>query len=111
MTIIEQVPGVIDIVTTRDDDYRLNLQWKTANVPMDLTGYTFAAYLKAGTNSLAASIITTGLASGQVSAIFHRAQLASLADGIYTWHMTWNTPDTQSRRVLYGFFTLKTVRA
>jgi hypothetical protein len=107
MADFQQVPGVLNITTTRDDDVTLILTWKDANsLPMDLTGYTFVAEIDGTTNSIL-TVTNTDLVNGIISVVIPKTVLAAYIDGIYGWHLT-RTIAGLSRRVLYGNFTLKT---
>ena len=102
-----QVPGVMNITTTRDDDVPLVLEWKdSGGLPMNLTGYTFVAAIDGPTDSTL-TVTSVDLPNGKISISFPKTVLSTYLDGVYSWYLNW-TVGGMSRKALYGKFTLNT---
>ncbi len=102
MANLTNVPGELNIKTTRDD-FSVTLDFSIA-----LTGYTFAAYIvpkNVGT-PVAMTVTAVDLSAGQIKLTVDDAVLAALSLDTHYWYLKWTDTDTNVRRVLAGDFQL-----
>ena len=95
-----QIPGNLDLVATRGDDFQLNLAFN-----IDLTGYTLSAnVVTVSTNVLIPLTITnTNLSLGEIKLSLPKTTLASLSTSIHHWRLDWNSGSLY-RKALSGNF-------
>lgn len=112
MADFEQVPGTLNITTTRDDDLSIGLTWSgPSGTALPLAGYTFETGVEIlnGSSTVVynGTVTVTDAPNGIIVVGFPKTTLAKIIDGVHSWYLTWTTGGV-SRRVLNGYFILQT---
>ena len=104
-----QIPGTLNINTTRDDDLYISLQWTgESGTAIDFSTYTFDAVLDvSSTDKRPGTVTIVDAINGKIAVSFAKTTLSSIQDGPYSWHLNWSH-NSASRRVMSGYFILMT---
>lgn len=103
-----QKPGELDInVSDKDDlNFVVTFKKKTEGSAIDLTSYTFEAYIEWSNGSQKINANKYSAVDGQVEIEITKAQLAKVPKtGDKTWYLKW-TVASKSRKVLSGRFII-----
>lgn len=97
-----QIPGELNIITARDDDFLFFLDFD-----IDLTGYSFVSkIITAVTNTpISMTVDNVDLADGKISIALDATKMSKLALAEHHWYLDWSVSG-KTRRVLAGTFTL-----
>jgi hypothetical protein len=102
MTDFTQIPGLLNIVATHDDDFEFNLDFD-----INLSGYTFSAkIISISTNTpVSLSISPVDLSLGKITISLDKTAISALAVAQHHWYFDW-VYGGKTRRILAGTFSI-----
>ncbi len=98
-TIVEQVPGRLDIKISKGDDMSILIDFD-----IDITGYTHtASTVELDASTTAITVVDTDLGNGQITLTMTDTLLGAIAVGTHKWYLDRTNAGFQ-RRTLSGNF-------
>jgi len=100
-----QLPGVLNLDVVRGDSVSVDIDFDVS-----VSGYTVASSLVslvAGQSLGAIPTNITSAANGLVTVSMTPEYTSGLAAGTYAWDFSWQTPESEARKVLTGFVEVR----
>ena len=99
-------PGGLDLYVVRGDDFRIRLEFATADdTPLDVSGWTLDSEIRStyqGPLLATVGIDRTGLPDNEVNLTIDAAVTATIGEGVYPWDLYRSAGGQVRRTVLSG---------